>query len=472
MRILHTLHFRIPALVLLVGLVLIALGYGRNVRWRVERRLEFLRDGAHAEGTRLSGMAQHLFRKKLLHTADLEMSYASAAPELELGVICGSDDVVRHATRLQWKGVRLDDTPLRVVRPWIDEVKKSMGGRIQEDETGQELLAVFPFRDGEGDAAGVVALVYNLRSPVAEARRFAMHETVPQGLALLAGCMLIWGVMHLLVTARVDDLLAYARSVSAGETPDLPPLGDDEIGNVGRGMGEAVKKMLRIESRLLGAGELERLRIGRDLHDDVCQRITAAQLRVGVMGAALAAEGSPQAKAAGEIEAELSMTAQIARGFARGLAPVALDVQGLHMALAELGQFLKRSFGPRCEVECDSEVESFDPEGKAHLYRIVQEVATNAAKHAKGSFVSIRLKNEEEGIRMVVENDGIDFTETGAGGLGLQFVRQRVRALRGRMAIGRRDRGQSGTVVVVDVPVNKDARESPPIHEQGPKQSA
>jgi signal transduction histidine kinase len=472
MRIFHTLHFRIPALVLLVGLVLIALGYVRNVRWRTERRLEFLRNDAHAEGTRLSGMAQHLFRKKLVRTADLEMSYASAAPELELGVICDSDDVVRNATRLQWKGVRLDDTPLRVVRPWVAEVKKSMGGQIYKDEIGKKLLAVFPFRDGEGDSAGIVALSYDLGGPVAEASRFALQETVPQGLALAAGCMLIWGAMHLLVTVRVDNLLAYARSVSAGETPELPPLGDDEIGDVGRGMSEAVEKIIRVESRLLEAGEVERLTIGRDLHDDVCQRITAAQLRIGMMGAALAAEGSSQARMAGEIEAEMSKTAQIARGFARGLAPVALDVQGLDTAIAELGNFLQSSFGIRCELQCDGAIESCDREGKVHLYRIAQELATNAAKHAKGSFVSIRLKSEQEGIQMVVENDGIDFEETGAGGLGLQFVRQRVRALHGRMTIGRREHGLSGTVVVVDMPVNKNAREPLPTHEQDPKQSA
>ena len=460
MRFFDTLHFRIPALVFLVGLVLIALGYVRNVRWRVERRLEFVRADAHAEGTRLSGMAQHLFRKKLLRTADLEMSYASAAPELDLGLICDGNDVVRHATRLQWKGVHLDETPLHVVRPWLEEVRKSMSGRVREDAIGKKLLAVYPFREGAEDSIGVVVLSYDLEGPEAEARRFAMYETVPQGLALLAGCMFIWGVMHLLVTRRVDDLLAYARLVSAGETPKIPPLGNDELGSVGRGFGEAVEKITRTESRLLEAGELERQRIGRDLHDDVCQRITAVQLRVGVMGAALAAEGSPLAKKTAEIEAELSSTAQVARGFARGLAPVSLDTQGLDTAFMELGRFLERSFGIRCEVVCDEFTESCDSEVKTHLFRIAQELATNGAKHAKGSFVSIRLKKETTGIRLEVENDGKEFADTGGSGLGLQFVRQRVRALGGRIEIKRREGRLPGSLLVCEVPVHGNPHES------------
>ncbi len=452
MKIFDTLHFRIPALVLLVGLMLIGLGYIRNVRWRVDRRLEFVRDDAHEAGTRLSGIAQHLFRKKLPLTADLELSYASAAPELDLGLICDGTNLVRHATRLQWKGVQLDETPLRAVGPWLEEVRKSMSGRVQEDEARKKLLAVFPFREGVGDSVGVVVLSYDLKGPITEATQFAMHETVPQGLSLLAGCMLIWGIMHVLVTRRVDDLLAYARSVSTGETPQIPPLGNDELGAVGRGIGDAVDKMIRTESRLLEAGENERLRIGRDLHDDVCQRITAAQLRIGVMGAALATEGSPLASAAGEVEAELSNTAQIARGFARGLAPVALDVQGLDTAFMELAQFLERSFGIRCEVNCDEGTESFDSEVKAHLYRIVQELATNAAKHAKGSFVGIRLKDGRAGIWLEVENDGNEFVETSGSGLGWQFVRQRVRALGGSIEIQRRVGGTSGSLIVCEVP--------------------
>lgn len=454
MRIVNTLHFRIPALVLLVGLVLIALGYARNVRWRVDRRLHYLREDAHAEGTRLSGMAQHLFRKNLPLTADLVLSYASVAPELELGLICDDQDTVRHATRLQWKGLTLDETPVRDVRPWLADVRKTMSGRVEEDLTRGRFVSVYPFSLGAEGSGGVVVLSYDLTGPLAEAKRFALHETVPQGMALLAGCALIWGVMHWLVTRRVDDLLGYTHSVEAGEVPAPPHFGNDELGTVGRGMRDAVEKMVRTESRLLEASELDRLRIGRDLHDDVCQRITAAQLRIGVMGSALADAGSSLATTAKVIEAELGTAAEIARGFARGLAPVALDVQGLDTAFMDLGRFLGRAFGIRCEVICDEGTESLDSETKAHIYRIAQELATNAAKHAKGTFVSIRLTCDETKIRLEVENDGNDFAQIGGGGLGLQFVQQRVRALGGRIQSVRRPGGRPGSLIICEAPAH------------------
>jgi signal transduction histidine kinase len=289
-----------------------------------------------------------------------------------------------------------------------------------------------------------------------------MYEMVPQGMALLAGCLLIWGVMHLLVTRRVDDILAYAHAVSVGDAPPMPPLGDDELEAIGRGFGDAVGKVISTEASLLEAGELERQRIGRDLHDDVCQRISAAQMRIGVMGEALSAQGSPLAQTSREIEADLSAAAQIARGFARGLAPVALDTQGLDTAFMELAAFLERSFGVQCDLSCDEGMESLGAGVKTHLFRIAQELATNAAKHAQGSFIAIRLRGDEDGVELQVENDGKDFVET-SGGLGLQFVRQRVRTLGGHMQIKKREGGLSGSVVVCTVPSQTHINLSPPI---------
>lgn len=454
MKFFQTLHFRIPALVFLVGLVLIWLGYSRNVRWRVDRRMEGLRVDAHADGTRLSGMAQHLFRKKLLGTADLEMSYASATPELDLGFICDGKGIVRHSTRLQWRGVPLDQTPLRTVGPWLKDVRESMSGRVIDDIEVGTLTAIYPFREATGESVGVVVLRYDLAGPGAVARHKALHETVPQGLGLLAGCLLIWGALHVLVTQRVDELLGYTRAISSGAAPEPPEFGDDELGVVGRGMAEAVEKIIRTENLLLEAGEMERRRVGRDLHDDVCQRITAAQLKAGVIGAALAGENSPLARMAGEIEAELSKTAQVARGFARGLAPVALDIEGIDETLYELGAHLERSFSIPCSVDCSAETGALSASVRTHLYRIAQELATNAAKHAQGTFVSIRLTREPGEIRLEVENDGIPFVDTHGKGLGLHFVRQRVRALDCVFFIGARRSGAPGTLAVCQVPLD------------------
>ena len=461
MRFFKTLHFRIPALVFLVGALLIWLGYSRNVRWRVDRRMEALRVDAHADGTRLSGMAQHLFRKKLLGTADLEMSYASATPELDLGFICDGKGVVRHSTRLQWRGVPLEKTPLKLVEPWMRDVRDSMTGRVVEDLEKGTLTALYPFREATGDSIGVVVLRYDLAGPAAVARHKALHETVPQGLGLLAGCLLIWGALHVLVTSRVDELLDFGRAISAGRVPEPLALGDDELGVVGRAMADAVEKIINTEKLLLEAGEMERRRVGRDLHDDVCQRITAAQLKAGLIGAAVAGKDPTVAKMAGEIEAELSTTAQVARGFARGLAPVALDVDGIDETLMELGAYLERSFSIRCTVDCSAETGSLSASVCTHLYRIAQELATNAAKHARGTFVFIGLSRGRGEIRLEVENDGVPFVDNHGKGLGLHFVRQRVRALGGTLYIGRRPGGASGTLAVCQIPLDHPPHSTP-----------
>lgn len=450
-----TLRFRIPAVVLLVGLVLIWLGHAGNVRWRVGQRLQFLREDAESDGTRLAGMAQHFFRKNLLRSADLEMSYASAAPELDLGLICDGKDIVRNATQLQWRGVQLAGTPLRAASESINQARQTMSGRVVESAGGDSLLAVYPFREGTGDSVGVVLLSYDLAGGTAQARLQALYETVPQGLALLAGCLLIWGVLHVLVTEPVDHLLRYAREVAEGKVPPAPEFSAGEFGTVGRGMAGAVEKLVRTEAMLLESSETERHRIGADLHDDVCQRITATQLKAGMMRAALAGVESPLAPMAGDIETELSATAQVARGFARGLAPVALDAQGLDPALADFGKFLERSFALRCDVSSDVDHESLPPRMKSHIFRIAQELATNAAKHARGTFVSIRITSSAGSLRIEVENDGVPFSGSDGKGLGLHFVRQRVRAMEGTFEIGPREGSTPGTLAICTIPLTK-----------------
>lgn len=453
MRPFSTLRFRIPAVVLLVGVVLIWLGHAGNVRWRVGQRLQFLRHDAESDGTRLSGMAQHFFRKKLPRSADLEMGYASAAPDLDLGLIIDGQDIVRHATQMQWRGVRLAGTPLRAASESVKQARQTMSGRMVEFAGGDSLLAVYPFREGMGDSVGVVLLSYDLAGGTAQAKRQALYETVPQGLALLAGCLLIWGVLHVLVTEPVDRLLCYAREVADGKVPPAPEFGAGEFATVGRGMAGAVEKLVRTETMLLESSETERHRIGADLHDDVCQRITATQLKAGMMRAALAGVESTLASMAGEIEAELSVTAQVARGFARGLAPVALDAQGLEPALVDFGRFLERSFALRCDVSSDVNHEALPPTMKSHIFRIAQELATNAAKHAHGTFVSIRITSSAGSVRIEVENDGVPFADTNGKGLGLPFVRQRVRAMEGVFEIGPRAGRPSGTLAVCTIPL-------------------
>lgn len=186
-----------------------------------------------------------------------------------------------------------------------------------------------------------------------------------------------------------------------------------------------------MDQRLAQAAETERLRMGRDLHDDVCQRLAAMQLKCGVAASILAKDGAPAADVVKKLSEDMAATTVLTRSLARGLAPVGLDTGGLAEPLKHLSLLQKHAFGVNCTVECDAPLPPLNPEAATHMFRIAQELATNAAKHGHAKQILIQLTVEDDLLRMVVSNDGTPFDgrPEKSDGLGLHFIRQRVDAL-------------------------------------------
>lgn len=459
MRLPRRLNVRLSLLVLSFGLLLIMGNHVRNQRWLVERRIKRLEQDAYARGTRLSGIMQYLFRKPGPRRAgELEMSYASVSPELELGLVCDSKDKVQFATQMQWCSTSLKDTPLRDVTPLLEEVRESSVGRIRRDGDDGRMTAVFPFNEGyEARTSGAVILHYNPVLALQQTKDDALYESVSQACVLGAGCLLLWLALDVLVTHRVGRIMGYTHALSDGLLPPPPVLeGRDELAIISQSFALAVEKLRQTELSLLEASESERRRVGRDLHDDVCQRIAAAQLKCGVLGATLTREASLHSGLAQEVAAELARAAQVARGFARGLAPVWLGQGALAPALAELAEALAQSFSLHSECDCDLAGNELAAWVETHVYRIVQELATNAAKHARPSWLRIRVSVVEEQLRAEVESDGKPFDghPTGTCGLGLKFVHQRVRALGGTLKFLPGSLPGQGSLALCEVPLS------------------
>lgn len=455
MKRLMSLHLMVPAAVACFGMALIVVGYLRNKQQLSERARKELWDNAYREGTRLSHIAQHLLRKGLVQAADLEMSYVALSPHLELGVVCDGKNVVRHASQIQWRGVPLGETPLRSALPRLEEIRRELNGQVSIYPEGKQLWAVFPFLEKSVTSPSVVVLAYDLVGPQKEAARLAWHESISQSLGLLGGSLVLWMLLDSLITRRIGRILTYAKQVGAGRSPEVPATGADEIGAVGQAFADTVGQLRSTEKKLLEASEQERWRLGMDLHDDICQRITAAQLKSGVLGVALARENSRHSALAKQVAEQLSDAADIARGYARGLAPATLDRDGLNAALRDMTGHLSKAFGVPMHHDTDPQVQELPDATQVHLFRIAQELATNAAKHAKASFINVSLAFRDDMLELKVESDGRRFeTESGsASGMGLQLVNQRVRALNGKLLFLERMESGGGTVALCEVPV-------------------
>ncbi len=209
----------------------------------------------------------------------------------------------------------------------------------------------------------------------------------------------------------------------------------------------------RLEREVLRRIEVEQERIGRDLHDNLCQILVGAKYRTGVLEKLLTNGNVPAAAAeAREVEQMLNKSIQQARDLAKGLNPVTLIAQGLVISLKALAKEIESSGMARCQCQLSSTLMMPGGDVVKHLYRITQEAVQNAVKHGKARSISINLHEQAGAIVLTVEDDGMGFSANPQEtvGAGLHNIQTRTAAIGGTLAI--RPRHGGGTLVVVSLP--------------------
>jgi PAS domain S-box-containing protein len=206
----------------------------------------------------------------------------------------------------------------------------------------------------------------------------------------------------------------------------------------------------RLEDEILRSTEREQERIGRDLHDGICQLLTGAKFRSACLGKLGKSNRSSLRSEAEELEKILNQALDQTRTLARGLNPVKVSPDGLTGALENLANTVSSPAGPQCFCHVVAPVKIPDHHVANHLYRIAQEAVQNAHKHAGAKKIFITLRRRENQIALVVKDDGIGIpNHSKKSGMGLDNMRTRARLIGGQLDIRRRKGG--GTVITCEV---------------------
>jgi signal transduction histidine kinase len=208
-----------------------------------------------------------------------------------------------------------------------------------------------------------------------------------------------------------------------------------------------------LQKEILGISEREQRRISHDLHDSLCQHLTATALAGQVLDEKLCARRLPESADAARIVTLLEEGITLARNIARGLLPVEMDGEGLTSALEEMASRVADRFGVECRVDCDSPVVIDDPAVAMHLYRIAQEALTNAVRHAKARSIAIRLRRSGSAIALTVTDDGVGVPVGPAAshpGLGIRIMAHRASMIHAAFDVRRVAAG--GTLVSCVLP--------------------
>jgi signal transduction histidine kinase len=214
-----------------------------------------------------------------------------------------------------------------------------------------------------------------------------------------------------------------------------------------------LEHLRRLEQQIIEVSEYEQQRIGRDLHDGLCQYLAAVGCAAGSLKKELEEiDLAKSATKAAEIQKLIEESVKQARNLAHGLMPVQLDEAGLPAALQELTASTSRLLRMDCTFEFAGENWFTDPGKATHLYRIAQEAINNATKHGKAQNVEVRLSANSDVMSLSIADDGTGFSksEKQMNGVGISIMRYRANVVGGEFEIEQRP--ARGTIVSCTVP--------------------
>jgi signal transduction histidine kinase len=205
---------------------------------------------------------------------------------------------------------------------------------------------------------------------------------------------------------------------------------------------------------------MERRRLAGEIHDGISQRLVSLWYHLlAAEDAAGDGESPGHAPDPDALRRELGVAKDLAtealseaRAAIAGLRPFVLDDLGLGPGLESLGRSLTG-----VDVDVDIEPVQLPAHVEVALYRIAQEALQNVEKHAEAGSVLLRLRAEEDRVRLVVSDDGRGFDDAQAGdaedrhGYGLTGMRERAELVGATLSIV--SRPGTGTTLEVDVPM-------------------
>lgn len=207
---------------------------------------------------------------------------------------------------------------------------------------------------------------------------------------------------------------------------------------------ELAERLRASRERLVRAGDVERQRIERNLHDGAQQRLTALAVHLGI--GAEEAERQPRRAPAlfARAERDLLLAIDDLRQLAHGMDPPLLRKNGLASAIADVARQSSTRVEP---VEVPST--RFDEASETTAYFLVAEAIANAQKHAHATSIRVHAEWASGLLHVEIVDDGMGGAVETDGG-GLTGLRDRVEALGGRFILTSEPR--RGTRVAAAIP--------------------
>jgi signal transduction histidine kinase len=275
------------------------------------------------------------------------------------------------------------------------------------------LLAVFlgTWRLGAGFGAliSAVSVTAWISSNIAAGERYSSYFVPVWNAAIMFTFYLIVVVLLMLLKKLREELEERVRLRTAALTREM-------------------QERMRLQKELLETSDREQRRIGRALHDGLCQHLTGTALAGHFLGQKLAEKSSAEAAEAARLVQLVEEAIELTRNLSQQLDPVELKAGKLTDHFADLAAGTSERFKVACLFECSLTGPLDDAAVATHLFRIAQEAVANAVTHGRAAHINICLDSADDEIVLTVTDDGAGLPEKipNGDGAGLRTMAYRA----------------------------------------------
>jgi len=214
-----------------------------------------------------------------------------------------------------------------------------------------------------------------------------------------------------------------------------------------------IQRRKGLEGEILEISDREQQRIGQELHDELCQHLTAVAFMTRAIALRLKNHRVIEFEDLDKISELVNQGATDARNIARGLHTAEVDAARLLPAIRDLVS--REIWKTPCRLEVKTKLDLHDDAVASHLYRLLREAVINAHKHAQAKEIVVGISRSNGEIVFSVTDDGIGVPagKKNRHGLGFYIMNYRARTIGARLEVKRRQR--RGTRVALYLPQSK-----------------
>ena len=214
------------------------------------------------------------------------------------------------------------------------------------------------------------------------------------------------------------------------------------------------ENLASVNRKLMDAEERVRTRIGKELHDDIEQRLALLANQVAQLSQGSSSPAYEVLNAAHGIREQTSQICADVQALAYELRPYKLEYLGIAGAMRSHCHKFAEQHNVEIGFEAGNLPEAIPLDTSLSLVRVLQEALHNSTKHSGARYFDVELFGKSGAIYLIIRDCGVGFnpkTAMEGPGLGLMSMRERLRLVNGELSI--HSRPQMGCTVYARVPV-------------------